>query len=133
MIFKSARVPLSWNFVFFCSFFLAALFLLVALFFFIVPAVSRPSGLSLLLPKALSSEAMSLGAETVMILADGRIVYRGQGFSLQEFSKVFARRVRLRESVLIKADHRITLAQLTGVWDVLREAGFAQIFIATGA
>lgn len=105
-------------------------FLVLLVFVVLLPYLSGVSGLSVLLPKAVSSEPVNEEGWSVTILADQTIYLDEKRVTLQELERFIAARKR-GDQVLIKADKSAAVGTLVKVWDLFRKSGFSKVYIAT--
>jgi biopolymer transport protein ExbD len=105
-------------------------FLVLLVFVVLLPYISGASGLSVFLPKAISSEPVMEGEWSVTILADQTIYLNERRVSLQELERFVAARSRGAQ-VLIKSDKNAAVGTLVRVWDLFRKSGFSKVYIAT--
>lgn len=92
-----------------------------------------PQGLSVLLPRAISSEPVSREGFVVFILKDNTIYLGKRSVSFDELKRFFSIRKDENKNfqVLIKADKEADIGVLVKVWDLFRESGAFQVNIAT--
>lgn len=101
------------------------------LFLFFVPMFSSPSGLSVLLPKALTPETFRKPCFVVTILADGDLYLDSKKISAPALRQFFNSKRCGQYQVLVKADRRSRIEALVRVWDDLRQAGASVVHMAT--
>lgn len=121
--------------------------LFVFLMFFLFSSfIVTPSGHSLMLPRGVASEPLSGEGLVITLLKDDSVYLRDRKINLLELKKILASLspILLKNestlsfsksgahfSVLIKADKSASVGVLVGIWDMLKEAGAAKIYIAT--
>ncbi|MFA5039789.1 MAG: biopolymer transporter ExbD [Candidatus Omnitrophota bacterium] len=112
--------------------FLNLLFVLVVLQN-LMPRLLPSSGLDVDLPRVISSEPVNKNSPGLILERNGGIYLDGvEGPASSETLEIFLDGLKSRDaSVLIKADRRATIGQLTRIWDAAREKGIRQISIAT--
>ena len=113
----------------FLNFFSILFFLSVVL-----PLISA-SGSTVALPKTLSQLAAFRKNQTITILNDKTIFVSGQTVTFAQLKKIFDKETTMvfGESILLKAKNSISVEILMKVIDLLKEAGFKNIYVATGA
>lgn len=112
--------------------FLNLLLVLAALQIFL-PRVLPSSGLDLSLPQVLTSAPVTKHSLTLTIDKKGNVFIAGQRHPAteNELSVFLDSLDSFKTSLLIKADHRASIGQLTRIWDAARRKGVRQISIAT--
>jgi len=121
--------------------------LFVFLMFFLFSSfIVTPSGLSLSLPRGVTSEPLSGKGLIITLLKDDSIYLGDRKTSILELKKILASSLRAslikgsalspskedaRFSVLIKADTSASVGVLVRIWDMFKEAGVAKVYIAT--
>jgi len=131
------------QYLYFLSLF--SIFLILLFFVLIMPDIISLSGLSVSLPRVISSEAVGKKGFIITILKDDTI-YLTEGLAQDKASSAVSktRRVALIElknfldsvnhkgyQVLIKADKDAHLGIVIKVWDIFRQAGASKVNIAT--
>jgi biopolymer transport protein ExbD len=106
------------------------LFLLL-IFLMLAPIFIVRSGISVSLPTALTSEAVSSENIEIIITKDNAVYLNNLAVSLPEL-KDFLRDFSKRSgSVLIKADKAAALGMAVKIWDLCRQQSITRINIAT--
>lgn len=129
---KFARPPLINNGVrysYLVLFFNVFLILLVIVIF--LPDLLMPAGLTVALPRVISSESVSQKGPVVSILKDNTIYLNSRKISLKELKDFLASGKNQRFQALIKADKEARIGVLVGVWNLFRESGASRVSIAT--
>lgn len=129
---KFARPPLINNGVrysYLVLFFNVFLILLVIVIF--LPDLLMPAGLTVALPRVISSESVSQKGPVVSILKDNTIYLNSRKISLKELKDFLASGKNQRFQALIKADKEARIGVLVDVWNLFRESGASRVSIAT--
>ena len=106
-----------------CVFLLLLFFLLTSNF------VSQP-GITINLPKAVTSEVVQENTIVITITSDNRFYLNEMPVTLLEL-KSKLEKASIAEPVLIKADRDVTLSKVVNIWDFCRALGIKQVNIAT--
>jgi len=105
--------------------------LILLVFVIFLPVFSNPTGLSVVLPRAITSEPLSHKDITVILLKNDMIYLDSKNVSQQDLARfVKASQDKMRQ-VLIKVDRRASVGALVRVWDIFRSAGVLKVNIAT--
>ena len=105
--------------------------LLLLLFSMIISGFVMQAGISVDLPRAITGTVASAEGISLMILSDNIVHYDGKAMNAQQLKSLFERCAKKGESVLIKADKRVSLERISQIWDLCRVAGISRINIAT--
>jgi biopolymer transport protein ExbD len=105
--------------------------LILLIFVLFLPVFSNPTGLSVVLPQAITGEPLSHKDITVIILKNDTIYLDSKNVSQQELSRFVKASQDKMQQVLIKVDHRASVGALVRVWDIFRQAGVFKVNIAT--
>ncbi len=105
--------------------------LLVAFFILSWTLVTQPS-VKLNLPFASTSQMAGSGAIELIVTSENKIFYDSSVIEKQGLEKLLAQASARKQSVLIKADTRASLEQISRILDLCREAGIRYTNIATG-
>jgi biopolymer transport protein ExbD len=105
--------------------------LLLLLFSMIISGFVMQAGIGVDLPRAITGTVGRLESISLTILGDNIVYYEGRAMTIPQLRSLFDRCAQKGESVLIKADKRVSLERITQVWDLCRVAGISQINIAT--
>ncbi|MCX5713092.1 MAG: biopolymer transporter ExbD [Candidatus Omnitrophica bacterium] len=104
--------------------------LLVAFFILSWTLVTRPS-VRLNIPFASTSQIAGKGAIELIITSENKIIYDSNVIQNEGIKKLLAQASLRKQSVLIKADKRASLDQVSRILDLCREAGIRYTNIAT--
>lgn len=107
------------------------IFLLLLAFVVLSPTMMRPSGLTVALPYAISSEPVSQDGFVISILKDNALYLGSRAVTFDELKRFVSARQGRDFKVLIKADRQADIGTLISIWDLLRQAGSAKVYIAT--
>ncbi|MCX5705538.1 MAG: biopolymer transporter ExbD [Candidatus Omnitrophica bacterium] len=89
------------------------------------------SAVSVSLPRAVTSEAVSRENIEVLISSENVATLSGRVVSDDELKAAFQQISRGRAAILIKADRSSSLGRAVKIWDMARSAGITRVFIAT--
>ena len=129
---RFARAPVvSRNFRFVSLLALFNCLLIFLMFVLFLPVFSNPTGLSVVLPRAITSEPLSHKDITVSILKDDTIYLDSKNVSQQELVRFVKASQDKMQQVLIKVDRMASVGALVNVWDIFRQAGVYKVNIAT--
>ena len=104
--------------------------MLVLLVVFMVAAPLLDQGITVALPRAVSSQGLA-DSGLVITLTKEHVVYVGQDVvTLKELRRRLTDAAR-GQSILIRADESAYVRRLVELWDLCRERGFREIHIAT--
>lgn len=117
--------------IYFVLFFHVCLLLLAFAVF--LPRVLRPAGLSVILPRSLTSEPVADDGLVISLTDTGEIFVHGRRTPLKTLREVLSDHAAKETSVLIKADRRAHVGTLAQIWDLCRAAGLGRVSIATNA
>ena len=114
-------------------YFLSLFNLILILFLFIafLPKLTMSPGLSVFLPRAISSEPVSREDFIVSILNDNTIYLDSRRVSWDELERFLRSQRSKAHQVLIKADQRSSVGVLVRVWDLFRKSGALKVNLAT--
>jgi biopolymer transport protein ExbD len=104
---------------------------LLLIFFMLTSNFTIPPGISVNLPKAVTSELVKEEAMEILISAENLIYLNGRVTSLAEMRTIIKRIARKNPPLLIKADKRACLGMVVEIWDLCRDLGVSRINIAT--
>ncbi len=101
------------------------------IFFMLTSNFVMQPGIRVNLPKAVTSEVVKLENIEIIVSAENIVYYHGSVVTSVDLKKLFAQAATRSRAVLIKSDRRASLGRVVEVWDMCRDAGIAQINIAT--
>ncbi|OGW84431.1 MAG: hypothetical protein A2987_02430 [Omnitrophica bacterium RIFCSPLOWO2_01_FULL_45_10] len=105
-------------------------FLLFIFFIFTSSFIFQP-GISVNLPKAITSEVLQEESTTILIAPDDKIYLNEREISQDELASNLRLIAKKKTSLLIKADSRSSLGRIVEVWDMCRVEGVSRVNIAT--
>lgn len=105
--------------------------LLIVFFIVLLPRLLTSTGMTILLPRSITSEPVSEKGFVISILKDQTIYLGPQRTSLAELKHFFLSQKTDGHQVLIKADQDAPVGVLVRVWDLLRQTGASRVNIAT--
>ncbi|MCM8790504.1 MAG: biopolymer transporter ExbD [Candidatus Omnitrophica bacterium] len=105
-------------------------FLLFIFFLFTSSFIFQP-GISVSLPRAITSEVIQQESVVITITKDNKIYLNDREISERELSSSLKLLAKDKAPLLIKADSQASLGRVVEVWDMCRNEGVLQINIAT--
>ena len=105
-------------------------FLLFIFFIFTSSFIFQP-GITVSLPKAVTSEVIQQDNITLTITKDNRIYLEDRQISVDELVSRLKILAKEKMGLLIKSDSRASLGRIVEIWDMCRREGVSQINIAT--
>ena len=106
-------------------------FLLFVFFMFTSSFIFQP-GISVNLPKAVTSEVVQEESVVIIITKDDLVYLNDREITEDELKSKLKIIAKEKASLLIKADSRATLGKIVAIWDTCRKEGVSQVNIATG-
>ena len=101
------------------------------IFFMLTSSFVVQPGIKINLPKAVTSEVVKYENIEIAISSENVIYLNGKVVTLLELKNLFKQLPKGKQSIMIKADRRASLGRVVEIWDMCREAGVAQVNIAT--
>ncbi len=101
------------------------------IFFMLTSSFVVQPGIKINLPKAVTSEVVKYENIEIAISGENVIYLNGKVIVLSELKNLFKQMPERKQSIMIKADRRASLGRVVEIWDMCREAGVAQVNIAT--
>ena len=105
-------------------------FLLFIFFLFTSSFIFQP-GINVRLPKAVTSEVVEQENIAMIVAGDGRVYLNDREISRDELSSGLRLIAKNKQSLLLKADGRVSHARIVEIWDMCRKEGVLNINIAT--
>ena len=104
---------------------------LLLIFFMLTSNFVLQPGISVSLPKAITSEVLS--SENVVITLTGQdlLFLNEQPITINDLVSRLKEAARDKKTVLLRADINASLGRVVEIWDLCREFGIPQINIAT--
>lgn len=104
---------------------------LLLIFFLLSSSFLTQPVIKVNLPRAMTSEAIQQENAEIMVLADNATYLNGKVVTVGQLKNAIKEVAKRNQSVLIKSDKRAALGKIVEIWDLCRDAGVAQINIAT--
>ena len=104
---------------------------LLLIFFLLTSSFIFQPGIKINLPKAITSEVLQQENLVITITAENKIYLNDNPISDEDLYVEMKDAAKGSSTLLIKADRSASLGKVVEVWDMCREAGIAQIHIAT--
>lgn len=104
---------------------------LLIIFFMLTSTFVRQPGITVRLPKAVTSEVLDERNLVISITSEGEIFHNGELITLAELREELQDAASQDRPVLIKADQKSSLGRVVEVWDLCRSIGISQVNIAT--
>lgn len=104
---------------------------LLIIFFMLTSSFVRLPGITVKLPKAVTSEALEERNVIITITSDGEIFFNEEAITLEELAPELVEAAKTERPILIKADQKSSLGSVVGVWDLCRKSGISKVSIAT--
>ena len=104
---------------------------LLLIFFMLSSSFVFQSGISVKLPKAVTSDIVKEENFIVTITSENVTYLNGEIVTLKELKQKLNRPGSQERPLLIKADRRASVGRIVDVWDLCRDLGIERINIAT--
>jgi biopolymer transport protein ExbD len=104
--------------------------LLLLLFFMLTSNFVVQPGITIDLPKAITSEVIGKQNLIITIAKNGVVYLEDKPVTLGELKALLAKKAH-KVPVLIKADQNVEIGKIVDVWDLCRDVGLSQVNIAT--
>ncbi len=101
------------------------------IFFMLTSSFVVQPGIKVNLPKAVTSEVIKYENVEVVVSSENVTYFNGKVVTTQELNALLQQVAKRKQPILIKADRRASLGRVVEIWDMCRDAGIAQINIAT--
>jgi biopolymer transport protein ExbD len=102
------------------------------LFFFMLTSnFIFPTGIKVMLPKAVTSEVVNAEHLVVTVTGQDLLFLNEKPITIQELTTQITDAAKTRKSLLLKVDKNASLGRVVEIWDLCREKGVPQINIAT--
>jgi biopolymer transport protein ExbD len=101
------------------------------IFFMLTSSYIVQQGIRVNLPRAFTSEIIKQRNIEISVSRENIIYFNDQVVSINELKNILKKLEDKEVSILIKADRHALLGRVVEVWDVLRQAGFSHVNIAT--
>lgn len=107
------------------------IFFLLFIFFLFTSSFIFQPGISVSLPKAVTSEVVQQDNVVLTITKDDKMYLEDRQISQDELISRLKALTKEKTGLLIKADSRAPLGRIVQIWDACRREGISQINIAT--
>jgi len=104
---------------------------LLLIFLMFSPNFVMQSGISVNLPRAVTSEVVKYENINLVISSENVIYINGKVITDLELKPLFKQAAKRNQAILIKADKRASLGKAVEIWDLARDLGITQVNIAT--
>ena len=110
---------------------LVNVFFLLFLFFLFTSSFIFQPGITVSLPKAITSEVIQQESVTITVTRDDKVYLNDREISQKELVSSLRLLAKDRAPLLLKADSQASLGKVVEVWDMCRNEGVQQVNIAT--
>ena len=104
---------------------------ILLLFFILSSSLTIPSGISVKLPKAITSDIIKEDRYIITVTGEDVIYLNNKVTTVKELQKLLKQAKEQNRPVLIKSDRRASVGRIVDVWDLCRNLGIEKINIAT--
>ena len=104
---------------------------LLLIFFMLSSSFTFQSGITVKLPKAVTSDVIKENNFIITITSENIIYVNNKVMSITELQKELSKSVYRKRPILIQADRRASVGRIVDVWDLCRNLGIERINIAT--
>lgn len=104
---------------------------LLLIFFILTSGFVVQPGISVNLPKAVTSEALHKNSLVILVTNSDLVYINDRAINTQELDSRLRIAAKEKRPLLIKADRRASMGKIVEVWDMCRDIGISQINIAT--
>ncbi|HTZ10936.1 MAG TPA: biopolymer transporter ExbD [Candidatus Margulisiibacteriota bacterium] len=104
---------------------------LLLMFFMLTSSFIAQPGIAVNLPRAVTSEAVSLKNVEISVTAENATYLNGKAVTNQELSRLLKGLGKRGQPILIKSDRKVSLGKVVEIWDLARDSGIREINIAT--
>jgi biopolymer transport protein ExbD len=104
---------------------------LLLIFLMLTSSFILQSGIRVELPKIVTSEAVKYEKIEILVTGENQVYVNSRLVTSEELKVAFKDAAKKNQTILIKADRRVSLGRVAEVWDLARQFGIAQINIAT--
>ena len=110
---------------------LVNVFFLLFLFFLFTSSFIFQPGITVSLPKAITSEVIQQEGVTITVTRDDKVYLNDREISQKELVSSLRLLAKDKAPLLLKADSQASLGKVVEVWDMCRNEGVQQVNIAT--
>lgn len=104
---------------------------LLLLFFMLTSSFVMQPGITVDLPRALTSEVLKPENIEILITSENTTYLNSKTVTLSDLKAFLKQAAKRNHTILIKADKQASLGRVVEIWDLARGLGFSQINIAT--
>lgn len=104
---------------------------LLVVFFMLSSSLTLQSGISIKLPKAITSDVIKEENYIITITSEDVIYLNNQVTTAKELQGLLKKAKEQDRPVLIKSDRRASLGRIVDVWDLCRNLGIEKVNLAT--
>ena len=110
---------------------LVNVFFLLFIFFAFTSSFIFQPGITVNLPKAVTSEVVQQDSAVIIVTKDGKVYLNEREISQDELLSNLRLMAKNNTPLLIKADSQASLGRVVEIWDMCRREGVSQADIAT--
>ena len=110
---------------------LVNVFFLLFIFFAFTSSFIFQPGITVNLPKAVTSEVVQQDSAVIIVTKDGKVYLNEREISQDELLSNLRLMAKNNTPLLIKADSQASLGRVVEIWDMCRREGVSQANIAT--
>ena len=104
---------------------------LLLLFFMLTSSFVMQPGITVDLPRALTSEVLKPENIEILVTSGNTTYLNDKTLTLSDLKTFLKQGAKRNYTILIKADKQASLGRVVEIWDLARGLGFSQINIAT--
>jgi len=101
------------------------------IFFMLSSSFTFQSGITVKLPKAVTSDVIKEENVIITITSEDIIYLNNQIITIKELKRELSKSAGEKRPILIKSDRRASVGRIVDVWDICRNLGIEKINIAT--
>jgi len=109
----------------------ANIMLILMVFIYLLPSALSYSGVSIEIPRVITSESVSGKGYIIIIADDNSVFIGGRRILIPELKSFLSAKNYGASDVFIKADQKSDVGTLAKVWDICRDSGARKVSIAT--
>ena len=110
---------------------LVNIFFLLLIFFVLTLMLATKTGISVKLPKTLTTETIKNESLTIIITSENVMYLDGKIMTMKALRHILNKKQNREHAILIKADRRASLGRIIDIWNLSRELGIQKINIAS--
>ena len=104
---------------------------LLLIFFMLTSTFVMQPAIKVNLPKAVTSESVKPENAEIVVNSENVVYVNGAVVTMQELKAFLKEAGKRGQSLVIKADTRVSLGRVVEIWDSARSLGISQVNIAT--